>query len=154
MKKDFSHYKLQNADFKETIQQKLKGQHFMHHIGANLTVIEKAYIEAELQMGEQHLQQAGFTHGGVTATLCDLVTGFAAFSLVALGEAVVTADLKVSYLNPGDGDRLIAKGWVIKPGQMLHFCEGEVWIDKKGVLTQIAHCTATMAVVKNLQKKN
>ncbi len=154
MKKDFSHYTTQNPDFVNTIHQKLEGQHFMHHIGANLTVIEKAYIEAELLMEEKHLQQAGFTHGGVTATLCDLVTGFAAFSLVGLGDAVVTADLKVSYLNPGDGERLIAKGWVIKPGNMLHFCEGEVWIDKKGKLTQIAHCTALMAVVKNLAKRD
>jgi uncharacterized protein (TIGR00369 family) len=154
MKRDTSHFITQNSDFKNTIIQKLDGQHFMHHIGAKLTVIEKAYIEAELQMEQQHLQQAGFTHGGVTATLCDLVTGFAAFSLVALGEAVVTADLKVSYLNPGDGDKLIAKGWVNKPGQMLHFCEGEVWISKAGELTQIAHCTALMAVVKNLQKRD
>ncbi len=153
MKRDFTHISTQNPNFKNTIQQKVKGQYFMHHIGAKLTVIEKAYVEAELQMEQQHLQQAGFTHGGVTATLCDLVTGFAAFSLVAVGEAVVTADLKVSYLNPGDGDTLIAKGWVIKAGNMLHFCEGEVWIDKKGVLTQIAHCTALMAVVKNLEKK-
>lgn len=154
MKKDFSHFTPKNPDFVTTIHQKLEGQHFMHHIGAQLTVIEKAYIEAELAMEEKHLQQAGFTHGGVTATLCDLVTGFAAFSLVALGEAVVTADLKVSYLNPGDGDRLIAKGWVIKPGNMLHFCEGEVWISKNGVLTQIAHCTATMAVINKLEKRH
>lgn len=154
MKKDFSHYTLKNSDFINTIHQKLEGQHFMHHIGANLTVIEKAYIEVELPMEQKHLQQAGFTHGGVTATLCDLATGFAAFSLVALGEAVVTADLKVSYLNPGDGDKLIAKGWVLKPGNMLHFCEGEVWISKNGVLTQIAHCTAIMAVVKKLEKKD
>lgn len=144
----------QNPDFANTIHEKLKGQHFMHHIGAHLTIIEKGYIEAELKMEQHHLQQAGFTHGGVTATLCDLVTGFAAFSLVALGEAVVTADLNVQYFNPGDGERLIAKGWVLKPGNMLHFCEGEVWIDKQGKLTQIAHCTAIMAVVKNLAKRD
>lgn len=153
MKPNVSIFTTKNPDFKNTISQKLQGQHFMHHIGAKITVIEKAYIEAELNMEQYHLQQAGFTHGGVTATLCDLVTGFAAFSLVALGEAVVTADLKISYLNPGDGERLIAKGWVIKPGQMLHFCEGEVWIEKKEILTQIAHCTSIMAVVKGLEKK-
>lgn len=154
MKPDLSHLITQNPDFADTIRQKLNAQHFMHHIGANLTVIEKGYMECELTMQQQHLQQAGFTHGGVTATLCDLVTGFAAFSLVAGGEAVVTADLKVSYLNPGDGERLIAKGWVMKPGQMLHFCEGEVWIEKNRKLTQIAHCTALMAVVKNLAKRD
>lgn len=154
MNRDFSHFTTQNPDFENTIRQKLEGQHFMHHLGAELSVIEKAYIEAELKVEQHHWQQNGFVHGGVTATLADLVTGFAAFSLVAPGETVVTADLKVSYLNPGDGDTLIAKGWVMKPGQMLHFCEGEVWISKQGKLTKIAHCNAIMAVVKKLEKKN
>lgn len=153
MKPDLSHFTTQNPDFVSTIRQKLEGQHFMHLLGAQLTTIEKAYIEATLDVQQHHHQQNGFVHGGVTATLADLVTGFAAFSLVAPNETVVTADLKISYLNPGDGHQLIAKGWVMKPGNMLHFCEGEVWVNKNGTLTKIAHCHAIMAVVKNLAKR-
>jgi acyl-coenzyme A thioesterase PaaI-like protein len=76
------------------------------------------------------------------------VAGFAAYSLVAVDEAVVTADLRVSYLFPGDAPLYLAKGWVIKPGNMLHFCESEVWgiFPEKKVL--VAKSSSTMAVVK------
>jgi acyl-coenzyme A thioesterase PaaI-like protein len=39
---------------------------------------------------------------------------------------VFTAELKVTYLRPGTENEIFAKGWVIKPGKNLHFCEAEV----------------------------
>jgi len=133
-----------DADLETRIRRKLERQHFMHLIGADLTHIAPGRIEAELALGQQHQQQRGFAHGGLVATMADLAAGFAAVTLVPEGVGVVTAELKVSYLNPGVGARLKAIGWVLKAGRRLHFCEAEVWCD--GVL--IAKATATMAVVE------
>jgi uncharacterized protein (TIGR00369 family) len=131
-----------NSDLVARIRRKLERQNFMHLIGADLTRIEPGRIEATLALGEQHQQQRGFAHGGLVATMADLAAGFAAVTLVPDGVGVVTAELKVSYLNPGVGTQLKAIGWVLKAGRRLHFCEAEVWCD--GVL--IAKATATMAV--------
>ena len=131
-----------NADLEARIRRKLERQHFMHLIGASLTRIEPGRIEAELTLGEQHQQQRGFAHGGLVATMADLAAGFAAVTLVSDGVGVVTAELKVSYLNPGVGTRLRAIGWVLKAGRRLHFCEAEVWCDE----VLIAKASATMAV--------
>ncbi|MGI4866186.1 MAG: PaaI family thioesterase [Janthinobacterium lividum] len=133
-----------HSDLEARIRRKLERQHFMHLIGANLTRIEPGRIEAELALGQQHQQQRGFAHGGLVATMADLAAGFAAVTLVPDGVGVVTADLKVSYLNPGVGSRLRAIGWVLKAGQRLHFCEAEVWCDE----VLIAKASATMAVVQ------
>jgi uncharacterized protein (TIGR00369 family) len=133
-----------DLDLEARIRRKLERQHFMHLIGADLTRIEPGRIEAELALGQQHQQQRGFAHGGLVATMADLAAGFAAVTLVPDGVGVVTAELKVSYLNPGVGSQLKAIGWVLKAGRRLHFCEAEVWCD--GVL--IAKATATMAVVE------
>jgi uncharacterized protein (TIGR00369 family) len=133
-----------NLDLEARIQRKLERQYFMHLIGADLTRIEPGRIEAELTLGQQHQQQRGFVHGGLTATMADLAAGFAATTLVPDGVGVVTAELKVSYLNPGVGSRLKAIGWVLKAGRRLHFCEAEVWCDD----VLIAKATATMAVVE------
>ena len=130
------------SDLAARIRRKLERQHFMHLIGADLTRIEPGRIEAELSLGEQHQQQRGFAHGGLVATMADLAAGFAAVTLVPDGIGVVTAELKVSYLNPGVGSRLRAIGWVLKAGRRLHFCEAEVWCDE----VLIAKATATMAV--------
>jgi uncharacterized protein (TIGR00369 family) len=139
--------KTKNPDFEATIRQKLQGQHFMNHIGFRLTMISEGLIEGETEIREELKQQNGFLHGGATATICDLVTGFAAFSLVEKGMTVVTVEMKVSYLNPGVGEKVWAKGWVLKTGNMLSFCEGEVYAESKGERTLIAKCSATMAHV-------
>jgi uncharacterized protein (TIGR00369 family) len=131
-------------DLETRIRRKLTGQRFMHLIGADLTAIAPGRIEAELAMAEQHLQQRGFAHGGLIATLADLVAGFAAVTLVPDNFGVVTADLRVSYLHPGVGQKLKAIGWVLKAGRRLHFCEAEVWCDD----LLIAKASATMAVIE------
>lgn len=126
------------------LRRKLTRQHFMHHIGADLTRIEEGRVEAELRLQQQHQQHTGFAHGGLVATMADLVAGFAAVTLVPEGTGVVTVELKTSYLHPGVGQRLRAVGWVLKAGRRLHFCEAEVWCDE----LLIAKATATMAVVE------
>ena len=133
-----------HPELEARIRRKLVRQHFMHLVGADLTAIAPGRVEAELTLGQQHLQQRGFAHGGLIATMADLVAGFAAVTLVPDDFGVVTSDLKISYLNPGVGQHIKAIGWVLKSGRRLHFCEAEVWCD--GVL--IAKASATMAVIE------
>ena len=133
-------------DLVARIRRKLVRQHFMHLIGADLTMIAAGRVEAELPLGQQHLQQRGFAHGGLVATMADLVAGFAAVTLVPDDVGVVTSDLKISYLNPGVGHKIRAIGWVLKAGRRLHFCEAEVWCDD----VLIAKASATMAVIEPL----
>ena len=132
------------SDLEIRIRRKLERQHFMHLIGADLTLITPGRVEAELALQQQHQQQRGFAHGGLVATLADLVAGFAAVTLIPDTHGLVTADLRVSYLHPGVGQRLRAIGWVLKAGRRLHFCEAEVWCDD----LLIAKASATMAVIE------
>lgn len=139
---------LQNPDIVNHIREKLKKQRFMHHLHMDLTKIEKGYIESELDPKEFHLQQIDFVHGGVLATICDVTAGFAAYSLVKTDEVVVTADLRVSYLNPALGGRLISRGWVVKPGSKLFFCESDVWSNTDDGWIMVCKSSSTMALVK------
>jgi uncharacterized protein (TIGR00369 family) len=135
----------QNPDFKADVLAVLKGQHFMRHIDFSLDELEAGYAVGHIDLNLSHLQQHGFLHGGVTATVSDLVTGFAAWSLIGKQESVVTADLKISYLHPGKGKTLYARGRVMKTGNLLHFCEAELWIDEGPV---IARANAIMCTVQ------
>ncbi|MHA6248027.1 PaaI family thioesterase [Pontibacter sp. CAU 1760] len=137
-----------NPDFEQDIRVKLERQEFMKLMGFEVTKIEVGRIEGELKLEKRHLQHKGFTHGGVIATLADIVAGFAAVSLVPKEHQVVTAELKVSYFHPGIGEKLVAKGYVIKPGRKLNFCEAEVYAlqgDSEPLL--IAKASATMATI-------
>ena len=64
-----------NPNFKANILNHLEKQYFMHHIQFDLTDIEAGKVTGSLKMEEKHLQQFGYLHGGVTATVADLVMG-------------------------------------------------------------------------------
>ena len=147
--------KVFNPEFKSRVENFLERQHFMKMIGFQLNVIEAGSTEGWLELKQEHQQQTGLVHGGVTATVADIVAGFAAYTLVPEDHHVVTGELKVSYFNPGKGDRLYAKGWVIKQGRKLNFCEAEVWCLKGDQKTLIAKATTTMATIfpEDLQRR-
>ncbi len=137
-----------NPDFEADIREKLERQEFMKLMGFEVTKIEAGRIEGELKLEQRHKQHKGFTHGGVIATLADIVAGFAAVSLVPKDHHVVTAEIKVSYFHPGVGDKLLAKGYVIKQGRKLNFCEAEVYVVKdEAEPLLIAKATTSMATI-------
>lgn len=137
-----------NPDFEADIREKLERQEFMKLMGFEVTKIEAGRIEGQLILEQKHRQHKGFTHGGVIATLADIVAGFAAVSLVPKDHHVVTAEIKVSYFHPGIGDKLLAKGYVIKQGRKLNFCEAEVYsVTGEGEPLLIAKASASMATI-------
>jgi len=119
----------------------------MHHLGIQLTSIQAGRVEAHVHFHEHLRQQLGFLHGGAISTLSDIVMGFATYSLLPEGKNCVTAELRVSYVRPGNGTHFTAIGSVLKPGKGMHFCEAEVfsWINNEPTL--IAKASAIMAVI-------
>jgi uncharacterized protein (TIGR00369 family) len=135
-------------DLKEYLQERLKNNHFINHMGLVLDDVSKGEAKLSLSVKQYHLQQNGFTHGGVTATLCDVATGIAAYTAVAEGKNVVTVDLKISYVNPSVAENVVAIGRVVKSGNFLVFCEGEVFdMLEDGSKKLVATCTSIMAAV-------
>ncbi|SFC14244.1 uncharacterized domain 1-containing protein [Flexibacter flexilis DSM 6793] len=136
-----------NPDFKAAVEAKLGGQHFMHLFGFKLTTIEEGRTEGWLDINKNHQQNIGFLHGGLVATMADIVAGFAASTLVPANYHVVTGEIKISYLNPGIGQKAHAIGWVLKQGRRMHFCEAEVWCINNGERKMVAKASATMVVI-------
>ncbi|KAA3437985.1 PaaI family thioesterase [Rufibacter hautae] len=137
-----------NPDFTNTVKEKLQRQFYMHLLGFEIKTIEIGLIEGTLPLEEKHKQHKGFAHGGVIATIADVVMGFAAVTLVPAQQHVVTSNLNISYLNPGVGTALFARGWVLKQGRRLNFCEAEIFsIDGSGQKNLVAKASATMAIL-------
>lgn len=139
---------LNDPKIAERIKQKIMSNRFSDYIGLQYTSIAEGVVEAMIPMQDNLRQQNDFLHGGVTATLCDIVAGFAAYTLLPITEQVVTAEIKISYYHPAVGDVFYAKGWVEKSGKKLHFCESEVYILHNGIRKVVAKATASMIVIR------
>jgi uncharacterized protein (TIGR00369 family) len=136
-----------NEGYTQRVKGFLERQHFMHLIGFDLNIIEEGRTQGRLPLEKKHMQQKGFAHGGLVATLADIVMGFAAYTLVPEQHHVVTGELKVSYLNPGIGEELEAVGWVLKSGRKINFCEAEIWAHHQGNRTLIAKASSSMVTI-------
>lgn len=89
----------------------------------------------------------GVVHGGLVCTLLDSVAGCAVHSTLPAGTAYTSAEIKVNYLRPvrADSGKLIAHGWVVKPGRRLAFAEADVRAPDGKV---IATATSTLLVMQ------
>ena len=102
----------------------LAAQPFSLHVGAELARLDPGEAEMVLPIRPQHAQQNGHVHGGVLAFLVDNAVTFAGGSV--LGPDVLTQEIKVSYLRPGRGDRLIATATVVHSSKRLAVCRCDV----------------------------
>lgn len=134
--------------WKEYVEYKIARNKFHKLVGLEFTMIGPGLIEAELPFRDDLQQQNGYLHGGVTSAICDMVSGFASYTLVDAEQQVFTVECKVSYYNPGIADRFYARGWVDKPGKRFHFCASEIYYMRDGEKVTVAKSTTTMAVIE------
>lgn len=99
----------------------------MQLIRATLPIIEKGRTEIHVPHWEGIEQQHGFVHGGVVGMIADSAGGYAAMTLTPPGASVLTVEFKLNLVAPADGERLIARGEVIRPGRTLIVTKAEVF---------------------------
>ncbi|MHA1537763.1 MAG: PaaI family thioesterase [Alphaproteobacteria bacterium] len=121
-----------NPDYEVRVRDSFARQPFMEHIGASLEVVEPGYVEVHLPYRKELTQQHGFIHGGVLATLADNAAGYAAFTLMAADASVLTVEYKLNILRPGQGEKMIARGRVVKPGRSLTVVDSDVYARREG----------------------
>jgi uncharacterized protein (TIGR00369 family) len=126
-------------------------QHFMHHIGALVTAVTPGHCEIELAYRPELTQQHGYFHAGIIGTLADNAGGYAALSLLPPGKEVLTVEYKLNLLRPGEGERLVSRGQVLKAGRTLIISQVDVYNIKNGSETLAA--TALMTLMGVAQKE-
>lgn len=130
------------------IRAMLIDQHFMHHLGFEITEIEEGKVKGQMQLKPFAFQHFGRVHGGVILSAADLVMGFAAYTLTPENVKVVTLDLHQNFLAPGLGEMLEAVGFVIKAGSRISYCEAEIYTMNQGHKTLIGKAGANMAILR------
>lgn len=121
-----------DPDFERRVRDSFAKQGAMRHLGAEMTEVRPGRCEIRLGYGQHVCQQHGFFHGGIVATIADSAGGYAAFSLMAAEAGILTVEFKINLVAPADGDMLIARGTVLRPGRTLSVSTAEVFVRKAG----------------------
>ena len=140
-------FKPLNPNFAARVRDSFDRQPMMNHIGAELTVIEPGYCEIQLPYRRELTQQHGYVHGGALATIVDSAAGYAAFSLMPADASVLTVEYKLNILRPGEGERMIARGKVIKAGRSLSVVNADAFAVKGGSETLVVTSIHTLMVL-------
>ena len=134
-------------DYAQRVRESFARQGAMALIGAEMTDLAPGYCAISVRPRPEILQQHGYVHAGIVATLVDSAGGYAGFTLFPADSSVLTVEFKLNLLAPATGDRLVAEGFVVKPGRTLAITRGEVFAEKAGQRTLVALMQQTLIVM-------
>jgi uncharacterized protein (TIGR00369 family) len=120
-------------------------QGMMATLGVGVITVEPGRVELALPHDDRFTQQHGFLHAGAVAAVLDSACGYAAYTTMPPGAAVLTATYTINLLAPAAGQRFVMAGEVVRAGRTLVVCRGEAFAD--GSQRPFAVMQATMTAL-------
>ena len=136
-----------DAGYEARVRGSFARQGAMKLIGAQLLEVAPGYCAIAIKPRPEVAQQHGYVHAGVVSMIVDTAGGYAGFTLFPAESSVLTVEFKVNLLAPAEGERLIAEGFVVKPGRTLVITRGEVHAERGGTRTLVALMQQTLIVM-------
>ncbi len=113
-----------DPDVAQRVRDSFDRQAAMRTLGASLDTIEPGHVVIGMRHRDELTQQHGFIHAGMLAAALDSACGYAAFSLMPAGAAVLTIEFKINLLAPARGPRFRLDARVTKAGRTISVVDG------------------------------
>jgi uncharacterized protein (TIGR00369 family) len=136
------------VDVEERVRESFARQGYMAAIGAELVHVAAGEVDIELPFSDRLTQQDGYLHAGVVAGATDSACGYAALTTMDAGSEVLTVEFKINLLAPAAGERLVARGRVLRTGRTLTVCRGDAVTISEGREQHVATLTATLIAIR------
>ncbi len=120
---------------------------FIGDLGIALSDLGPGWCESVLEVAPKHLQQDGYVHAGVQATVADHTAGGAAATVARPGDLVLSVEFKINLLRPAVGDRLRCRATILRQGKTITVAESEVFARNGGDERLVAKAMVTLAHV-------
>jgi len=137
-----------DPDVATRVRESFARQRFMATIGASIAHLAPGEVDLELGYDEALTQQDGFLHAGVVAAALDSACGYAAYTLMAPDDGVLTVEFKINLLEPAAGERFVARGRVVRAGRTLTICRGDAYATAGATERHVATVAATMMAMR------
>ena len=97
---------------------------FEHGLALRVIRKRKEQVTVECSLRPELFNGTGVVHGGVIAAIADEAVWFAIEHHFGDGRPVTTTELKVNYLRPVAGEKVVARAHLVRAGRRL--CVGRV----------------------------
>ncbi|MCY1277166.1 hypothetical protein D9M68_550880 [compost metagenome] len=135
----------QDQHMQERLEAVISVTPFARMMGPRVASIGGGAVEFEIDVKPELMHQHhGFVHGAVVGFMADSACAWAAASVAG---DVVTSEYKLNLLAPAVGERLLAKGRVVKSSGRLLVALAEVFALRDGEQTLVAMALASVAKV-------
>ncbi|MFC0451216.1 PaaI family thioesterase [Rhodococcus jostii] len=132
-----------NPEFEQFVKTAVLTMPAAVYLGFNFGQIAPGEVELVQPYRKELTEHNGFFQGGVIGSLADFAGGAAAGTLLPVGWVNMTADYTVKLLAPAEGDNLIARGRVVKPGSAITVSAVDVYAGE-------IHCATALVTMRNV----
>jgi uncharacterized protein (TIGR00369 family) len=112
----------------QRVRESFVRQGLMKHLGAELTGLSSGQCEIRVKHRPELTQQHGYFHAGVTASIADSASGYAAYTTMPEDFSVLTVEYKINLVAPAEGEFLVARARVLRSGKTLKVCAADVFV--------------------------
>lgn len=138
-----------DPQFDARIRQSFAAQGMLGTLKAEVVATGPGRCDVAAPICPETSQQHGYAHAGLSFTLGDVACGYAALSLLPADQEVLTSEMKIHLLAPAKGERLEARGEVLRAGRRQIVCRADVFaIGEDGAETHCATLLGTIVAVR------
>lgn len=135
------------SEFEARVRASFTRQKIMETLRVTISRISLGEIELLMPFMADFTQQHGFIHAGTIATVLDNACGYAGFTRMQPGWAVLTVEFKANFLAPAKGESFQFVGKTVKAGRAITVCDAQAFSRTRGDEKLIATMTATLMAV-------
>lgn len=90
-------FEVLDPHYERRVRDSFDRQGLMKHLGAELVSLEPGGVEIRVPFRSELTQQHGYFHAGVTGAIADSACGYAAYTLMAAEDSVLTGGVQDEF---------------------------------------------------------
>jgi uncharacterized protein (TIGR00369 family) len=114
-------------DFEKLVTDTVLSMPAAKHLGFDFGLVEPGRVEIVQPYRAELTEHNGFLQAGVVGALADFAGASAGMTLLAPGWVSMTVDYTIKLVAPAKGEKIVARGRVIKPGQVMTVAAADVY---------------------------
>jgi uncharacterized protein (TIGR00369 family) len=137
-----------NPDFAETTRRFLTEMPISQHFGFAVTGVGPGLFEITQPFRKELSFRPGIFQAGPVGTLADMAAACAGMTMLPCGWAASMVDYTIKLIAPAAGDKIVARGRVVRSGRTLSVAAADVYAVRGA---QETLCAIALATIRNFE---